>query len=108
MIKRRITFDTPTEVLSFVRACLDDLDVDRLYGAAQEATSEFWRERIFDDLREIDESDSLEAVFGATDGFPEGVSEYTMGGHSDRTRHLHFDLVRSKGSWQLNKIWRCR
>ena len=59
MMKRRITFDTPTEVLSFVRACLDDLDVDRLYGAAQEATSEFWRERIFDDLREIEESETL-------------------------------------------------
>jgi hypothetical protein len=108
MIEKQITFETPSDVLSFVRVCLNDLDIDRLYNAVKEPTSDFWRERIFDDLREIEGSETLEDVFLVDNSFPEGETEYKMGGHSNRTRHLHLDLIRTKNAWCLKTIWKCR
>ena len=103
-----ITFETPRDVLCFFRACLKDADIDRLYGAAEEPTPAFWRKRILDDLREIDASETLEHVFLVDNCFPKDETEYKLGGHSNRTRHLHLDLIRVQDSWRLKKIWKCR
>ncbi|MCA8993963.1 MAG: hypothetical protein KDA88_18405 [Planctomycetaceae bacterium] len=101
-------FNTPRDVLSFVRECLEDADVDRLYGAVMEPTDELWRERIFEALRQIEASDTLEEVFLAEKCFPKTETEYKLGGHSQRTRHIHFDLIRVRRRWRLKKIWMCR
>jgi hypothetical protein len=103
-----ITFQTPRDVLRFIRACLEDENSDRLFGAMREATSKVWQARIFEDLREIEVAETLENVFLVDNSFPKEETEFKLGGHSHRTRHLHLDLVRVEDSWRLHKIWKCR
>ena len=103
-----ITFRRPRDVLRFIRECLNDNDMDRLYNAAVEPTSDFWREHVFNDLREIESSESLERVFLRWNFFPWRKSKYKLGGHSTRTRHLHIDLIRTEEGWRLKTIWKCR
>ncbi len=108
MANSQIRFKTPVDVILFVRECLQASDADRLYGAAREETDEFWRQTIFDDLRCLDQTESLETVFLREERFPTNQTEYKMGGHSTRTRHLHLDLVRINRTWRLKAIWKCR
>lgn len=108
MSETPLIFKTPRDVLSFIRRCLNDQDVDRLYDAALEETAEFWRDRMFDDLRQIEDSETLEEVFLVDDQFPDDQSDYKMGGHGSRTRHLHLDLIRVNSIWRLKEIWKCR
>ena len=110
MNKQSITFQTPGEVLVFIRECLEasDPDPDSLYGAVEEKPSEFWRQPIFDDFAAIEENSSLEAVFLTEQAFPVEGNEFKLGGCSIPTRHLHIDLVRDQDVWRLKKIWKCR
>lgn len=107
-VKQQLTFNTPRELLRFFSDCLKHGDIDRLFGAAMEAASDFWRERMFRDLREIEASETLESVFLVDDDFPNLETAYKLGGHGNRTRHLHIDLVHVEGAWRLKKIWKCR
>lgn len=104
----QIHFGSPTDVVAFVKACLQTSDIDRLYDAACEKTNEFWRQKMFEDLHEIEQEESLAEVFVRDNEFPTNQLAYTMGGHSNRTRHIHFDLMNVDGLWRLQKIWKCR
>lgn len=101
-------FATPAEVLRFIRDALTDSDVNRLCDAPIEPITAFWRQSIFADLREIESTDTLEAVFITDEQFPSNSTEYKMGGHSNQTRHLHLDLIRQGQGWRLQRIWKCR
>ena len=119
-----MTFTNPREVIDFIRGCLVYSTPERLYSATIEETPEFWKLRLFDDLTEIDDSETLEKVFLSTESFPYPIgptqgadrvsrggtaqNTFKLGGHSQRTRHIHIDLVCQKGCWHINKIWKCR
>lgn len=102
------TFAKPSEVLSFIRICLKNQDLDGLYSATELPTRVFWRERIFCDLEDIEKEMTLERVFLQETEFPEDQVKFKMGGHASITRHLHLDLIRVDGLWRLHKIWKCR
>lgn len=108
MSKLAETFATPAELFEFIRDMLIHSDVDRLCDAPLEPVPAFWRERIFADLAEIESTNTLEAVFLTNKQFPTDSTEYTLGEHSNRTRHLHLDLVRQDQGWRLLRIWKCR
>jgi hypothetical protein len=118
-----VTFRRPDEVLAFIRECLQSDDVERLYSAVREQPTDFWRDRLVEDLREIDRASSLESVFLARRPsffpefpipfarhrcFPRLATTFKLGGHSGPTKHLHIDLERNHGAWRLKKIWKCR
>jgi hypothetical protein len=103
-----IKFDTPGQVLAFIRECLNSRDAERLYAATLEEPDQFWRQRIFDDLCEIEASNTLEQVFLSDQSFPSTRSEFKLGGHSIPTKHLHIDLIRHEDAWRLKRIWKCR
>jgi len=108
MGKQAVTFDTPGQVLAFIRKCLNTSDVDCLYDAVAEQAPELWRLRIFDDLGEIEKNRTLEKVFLSEESFSLSSDMFKLGGHSTETKHLHIDLVRHGDSWCLKQIWKCR
>jgi hypothetical protein len=107
----RPSFDTPAQVVSFIRQCVEAADAEKLYGACSRETSDFWKDYILQDFRAIQQSETLERVFLA-DGqiavFPAGATAFKLGGHDVRTRHLHVDLEQIEGRWYLAEIWKCR
>jgi hypothetical protein len=107
----RPTFDTPTQVISFIGQCVEANDAERLYCACSRETSDFWKEHIFEDFRAIQQSETLESVFlrdGEIAAFPVADVALKLGGCDGRTRHLHIDLEGIGGRWYLAEIWKCR
>jgi hypothetical protein len=107
----RPSFDKPTQVVSFIRRCVEANDAKMLYGACSRETSDFWKDRIFQDFCAIQQSETLERVFlddGRITVFPDRAAVFKLGGHDVRTRHLHIDLEQIEGRWYLAEIWKCR
>ena len=107
----RPSFGTPAEVVAFIRQCSEMNDPKSLYGACTRETSDFWKDRILQDFRDIRQSETLEVVFlhdGQISAFPADTDAFKLGGHDVRTRHLHIDLERIEGRWYLREIWKCR
>jgi hypothetical protein len=111
MKSERPSFDTPAQVILFIRQCVETNNAPLLYGACTRETSDFWKESIFQDFCAIQQSETLANVFlndGQIADFPVGDVTFKLGGHSIRTRHLHIDLEQVGGRWRLAEIWKCR
>jgi hypothetical protein len=111
MSSAKPSFDTPAQVVSFIRQCIEANDAKTLYAACTQETSDFWKDYIFQDFAAIQQSETLANVFlkdGQVAVFPTSSSVFKLGGHDVRTRHLHIDLERIEGRWYLEKIWKCR
>lgn len=107
----RPSFSTPDRVVEYIKKCIEMDDANSLYQACKVAPSDFWKDYIFQDFREIQHSETLEAVFlqdEQVSSFPENSDAYKLGGHSERTRHLHIDLEKMDGCWFIKAIWKCR
>jgi len=107
----RPAFSTPLEVITFIKQCCELNDATRLYDACSYPPDDFWREHLFADLCAIEVSETLAKIFlrdGQITAFPADVAAFKLGGHDQRTRHLHIDLEQVMGHWYLQKIWKCR
>lgn len=105
------TFTTPCEAIAYLHKCLAQNDPDRLYAAFIEPVSNFWQERLFQDLQAIDQAETLESVFledGKITAFPVLETVLHLGGHSPRTRYIHLKLAKIEGNWYLTNIHICR
>jgi hypothetical protein len=105
------TFATPKAAIEFIRHCLQQNDAERLYSSFHKPTSDFWKDRLMQDLRGIDEAETLESVFledGEITSFPEHENILHLGGHDPRTHFLHIGLARTSGGWVLQYIHMCR
>jgi hypothetical protein len=105
------SFRTPAEVVTFIKQCIEMEDAGSLYGACAEETNDFWKPRIFQDLCDIRQAETLEAVFlkdGQIHSFPSNATIFSLGGCNTRTRHLNVDLEKLEGCWRITKIWKCR
>lgn len=104
-------FPNPKQVIEFMRTCLQQNDPHMLYTAFSQETSDFWKERIFTILQEIEATDTLESIFldgGRITSFPEDENILHLGGHDVCTRYLHIRLAKTSGGWVLESIHVCR
>ena len=111
MQSQKRSFDTLDEVISFISECLDNRNPSNLYDATLEETDGFWKAHIFQDLLDIQQSETLSAVFlegSQISAFPPDATAASLGGCNPRPRHLHIDLKKHAGHWYIKKIWKCR
>lgn len=105
------SFNTPTEVVQFIKECVIRNDPESLYSACLKETPDFWKDHIFRAFADIQQSETLESVFlenGKILAFPTDANTFKLGGHSLRTRHIHIDLVKQEGRWYLAMLSVCR
>ncbi len=108
-------FDTPMQVLSFIRQCLNENNPLKLYRACSQVSETragvYCQNLAFKALCEVEQSETLERAFlkeGRIAAFPAKEDTFTLGGHDLRIHCLHIDLERHNGHWHLTKIWQCR
>ncbi|MCW5206701.1 hypothetical protein VU08_07205 [Desulfobulbus sp. F5] len=110
-------FDTPSQVLAFIRQCVNENNPLRLYAACSYVaeiatkTSIFCQKHAFKALCDIEKTATLERAFlgdGEITEFPSEAATFKLGGHDLRIHCLHIDLERHEGHWRLAKIWQCR
>lgn len=105
------SFTTPLEAIQFIRDCLAQATPKQLYAAFVEQPSDFWRERLFEHLRQIETEATLEKVFlqdGQISSFPEDETSLYLGGHGPFTHYLDIKLVQVGEGWVLESIHMCR
>ena len=105
------SFATPGEAIAYLHKCLAENHPDRLYAAFIEPVSDFWQERLSQDLQAIDQAETLESVFledGKITAFPEPDTVMLLGGHGPRTRYIHLKLTKIERNWHLTSIHVCR
>jgi hypothetical protein len=105
------SFTTPRKALEFIRVCLQQDDTCGLYAAFTQETSQFWKDRLVQSLRQIQDAETLERVFledGRITAFPEDDTVLRLGGHNPRTHYLHITLKNSLRGWVLESIHVCR
>jgi hypothetical protein len=101
------TFKTPLEAIQFIQDCLARKDMTGLYSAFTQQPSDFWRDTLFQDLREIQNAETLRHVFlehTRLTAFPEHETVLHLGGPDPRTHDLHIDLVKTPFGWVLESI----
>jgi hypothetical protein len=104
-------FKTPHEAMKFIQDCLARHDAAGLYAAFTQQPADLWRETLFQDLREIQNTETLQHVFlehARLTAFPEHEAVLNLGGHDPRTHHLHITLVKTPFGWVLESILKCR
>jgi hypothetical protein len=104
-------FKTPHEAVKFMQDCLARGDAANLYSAFTQQPSDFWRETFFQDLLEIQNTETLRHVFldhARITAFPEQETVLHLGGHDPRTHDLQIDLVKTPFGWVLESILKCR
>jgi hypothetical protein len=104
-------FITPLEAIQFMQDCLTRNEMVSLYAAFTQEPSDFWRETLFQDLREIQNSETLKHVFlehARITAFPEQETLLQLGGHDPLTRYLHITLAKTPFGWVLESIFKCR
>jgi hypothetical protein len=105
------TFTNPNEAMAFIRDCLQLNDPIRLYAAFTQEPNDFWKDHLFQALRQIQETETLKSVFlddGRITTFPENENRLHLGGHDPRTRYIHIDLEKGQEGWVLKSILVCR
>jgi hypothetical protein len=105
------SFNTPAEAIGLIGTCLRQNDTAGLYTAFTQETSDFWKDILFQHLREIEAAETLECVFlegGKITSFPEQETVLHLGGHSLLTHHIHIKLVKIASGWVLDSIHVCR
>ena len=105
------SFSTPVEAIDCIRACLQQNDSPKLFAAFTQETRAFWKDILIQHLRDIQDTETLERVFledGLITSFPQNETVLHLGGHSERTHHLHIRLVKSAVGWVLDYIQMCR
>ena len=76
-------FTTPNQAIEFIVDCLDQNDPTRLYAAFTQAPSDFWKDHLYQGLRQIQEAETLQRVFleaGRVTTFPEQETRLLLGG----------------------------
>ena len=104
-------FTTPNQVIEFIVDCLEQNDPARLYAAFTHEPSDFWKDHLFQGLRQIQEAETLQRVYledGRITTFPEQETHLHLGGHGPRTHYIHIDLEKGQGGWVLKSILVCR
>jgi hypothetical protein len=105
------TFKTPLEAMQFIQDSLARNDAANLYAAFTQPPSDLWRETLFQDLREIQNTETLRHVFlehARLTAFPEQGTSLHLGGHDPRTHHLHITLTKTPFGWVFESIVKCR
>lgn len=100
-------FKTPHEVIKFIQDCLARKDMSGLFSAFTQQPSDLWRETLFQDLREIQNTETLQHVFlehTRLTAFPEHETVLHLGGHDSHTHYLNIDLVKTPFGWVLESI----
>jgi hypothetical protein len=101
------SFTTPIEAIEFIRLCLQQNDPAKLYAAFSVETREFWKDIFFQDLHEIQNTETLKHVFlehARITAFPEQEMILHLGGHDPRTHHLYITLSKTPFGWVLESI----
>ena len=105
------SFKTPAEAIGLIGNCLRQNNCAGLYAAFSQDTSDFWKDTLFQHLREIEAAETLERVFlegGKITSFPEQETVLHLGGHSPLTHYIHIKLVKIASGWVLDSIHICR
>lgn len=105
------TFTTPSAAIAFISDCIRQDDPVRLYAAFIQPPGDFWKERLFVSLCQINDTNTLQNIFledGQITSFPEKETRLHLGGHDPRTHYLHIDLVKNTEGWGLESILMCR
>jgi hypothetical protein len=97
--------------MQFIQDCLARNDAVNLYAAFTQQPGDLWRETLFQDLREIQNTETLKHVFlehARITTFPEHETILHLGGHDPRAHYLHITLVKTPFGWVLESILKCR
>ena len=108
---QRPTFKTPLEAIQYIQDNLARNDAANLYAVFTQPPSDFWKETLFQDLCEIQNTETLQHVFlehTRLTAFPEHETVLHLGGHDSHTHYLHIDLVKTPFGWVLESITKCR
>jgi hypothetical protein len=101
------TFTTPIQAIEFIRLCLQQNDPAKLYAAFTVETREFWKDIFFQDLREIQNTETLRHVFlehKRITSFPEQETVLHLGGHDSHTHYLYITLSKTPFGWVFESI----
>jgi hypothetical protein len=107
----RPSFRNPVDVIAFIKQCVAANDPKSLYSACSQETSDFWKPHIFQDFCDIQQLETLDAVFLQDEqvrSFPVNVNIFTLGGCDVRTKHLNISLEKLDDYWFIKTIWKCR
>ena len=104
------TFSKPKDVIEFIKECVEENNTEKLYSETLEETSAFWKEKIFNDFKDLNRDNLLEEVFLSTKQkcFSLLLNHVSLGGCDDKNKHLNIDLEKQKGHWVIKKVWKCR
>jgi hypothetical protein len=99
-----VKFTALGEAVSFIAACLDSDDYNKLRSACL-------REKAFADafsvLQYKHRKSPLTTLYSGREFPPKGVS-FTLGGHDRELGRVHIDFVKRDGSWYIDAIRVCR
>lgn len=105
------TFTTPLEAIQFIQDCLARNDAANLYAAFTHQPGDLWRETLFQDLREIQNNETLQHVFlehARITSFSQHEKALHLGGHDPHTYYLHITLSKTPPGWVFEAILKCR
>ena len=105
------SFSNLQEAVTFIAACLDQDDFEKLSGACvggrRPAVYLAQHRSVFDTLKAAHENTPLQELY-ADRTFPEDTNTLKLGGHMAELGCLHIDFVKRDGHWFLADIWQCK
>ena len=97
----------PYNVAEFIKECLAASDPELFYSAVEEETLSLWRQKIFEDLNEIDNRGQLVESLVTADSFRRnGRNVCKLGGSSQEARYIHIDIVQRDKGWCISRVWK--
>ena len=97
-------FSNPLHATLFIKECISASDPDLLYSAVEEETLILWRQRIFEDLCEIEERGQLMESLVTPESYRPDVCK--LGGSSQKSSYIHFDLIQRDKGWRISRVWK--
>ena len=102
-----MVFSHPYNVAGFVKECLAASDPDLFYSAVEEKTLSLWRQRIFEDLNEIESQGQLVESLVTADSFRRnGRNVCKLGGSFQESKYIHIDIVQRDEGWCISRVWK--
>jgi len=62
---------------------------------------------VMDSLAQTQQRSPLSNLYSSVE-FPADASVFKLGGHARELGHIHIDVKKTGGVWQLSGIWMCR
>jgi hypothetical protein len=102
-----MVFSHPCNVPGFIKECLVASDSDLFYSVVEEKTLSLWRQRIFEDLNEIESQGRLVESLVTADSFRRnGRKVCKLGGSFQESKYIHIDLVQRDEGWCISRVWK--